>query len=122
VGDRVYEAGQAPQGAAFPFLTFQYLAGSDRNAIGAGARIFSRPLYQVLAWCDGDSYAAADAIADAADKALQTARGTVTVGSETYLARVPGRELPLRNTEGVSGAGIHYNFSGGRYRLFVEGV
>ncbi len=118
-GARVYES-LAPQGTTLPCVVYHLQAGRDRNAVGAGSRLFSRPLFLVKAVCEGSGYAPADAVAAAIDTALVGASGTVTIGGQLYEVAVAGREEPVRYTE--SATGKRYNHSGGLYRLFVQGV
>lgn len=117
VGTRVY-AFQVPEGATYPCVLFAPNAASDRNAVGADVRLFTRATYLVKAISkQRGSMAEADAIASAVDAALQGVRGTVEIGGTTYDIRGLYRTEPVRLVMGA--ADERYNHVGGLYRMHV---
>lgn len=112
VGTRIYE-GLAPQGAALPFVVFQFMAGADVVAVGA-VRVMNSGLYQVKAICQGESYSPAAAIADRIDTLLQGANGSVSDGVIYGCTR----EQPLTLIEQEHG--IQYRHVGGLYRVYAQ--
>jgi hypothetical protein len=112
----------APEGTALPYLIYHQQAARDVTRVGGGLRLVSRPLYLVKAVCEGRSYAAADAIASAADELLCGASGSVDLGTaqapDIYHVVCEGREGPVRYPELVGGA--QWRHSGGLYRLQVQ--
>lgn len=115
VGSRVYLY-QAPEGATFPFILVALNAASDRNAVGADVRLFTRATFLVKGITkERGGMAEASALATAIDAALMGASGTVTVEETLYAIRGCYRTEPVRL---VMGAGDQrYNHAGGLYRL-----
>ena len=108
VGTRIYD-GVAPQGAAFPFLVFSHLGGSDTLGVGT-FRALNSGLFQVKAVTESQSYVSATAIADRADEVLQGAAGSKNGATIASCQR----EQPLMQLE--QNAGIEYRHVGGLYR------
>lgn len=112
VGSRIYD-GLAPQGAALPFVVFNFQGGVDLRGVGT-VRVFNSGLYQVKAICQGESYAPAAAIADRIDELIHGNRGSVSDGSVVDCVR----EQPLTLIEQQNG--VQYRHVGGLYRIIVQ--
>lgn len=112
VGTRCY-GDVAPQGAAFPYLIFNLMDGTDVMGIGT-ARIMVNAIYQIKVIGQVPSYALLKPIADRVDAVLQGATGSVVDG--VILACT--REQPIRYVE-IAGE-TQYRHLGGLYRVFVQ--
>lgn len=111
----VYE-GLAPVDAQYPFIVFQYMAGSDVAGVGPSARIMVDADYIVKVTAETESFAdMADIVADV-DAALDGATGTATGGVVLSVAR---REQ-YRETEQYENQRIRH--IGGRYRIVAQGT
>jgi hypothetical protein len=102
--------------AHYPHVLILYLAGTDVNTVGAGGRIFTKPLFLVEAVTQEGNWLTAQAIADRIEAALLGAnglQGTLNVGP-LY------REAPMRRVE-ITEEGTRLNHAGGRWRTLCFG-
>lgn len=117
VSGRVYPS-LAPQGAARPFIVWSHQGGSAMHAAGSDWRFLTLPLFLAKAVADGNSYAAADAIAADIDAALTGLSDSVTIDGTVYTVQGCRREVAVRYTEEVAGKPIRH--VGGIYRLWIS--
>ena len=120
VGNRVYER-VAPQGAAYPFVLFSTRYAEDRNGIGPGARLFTRPLYRIVAHAEGGGFGAVDSIAAVIDAVMEGAEGSVALAGTSYHIGVVRRERAYRDVELLPGGRLVF-VAGGEYRLRCVGT
>ena len=104
----------ATQGAALPYVVFNFQGGGDVRGVGP-TRIMSSALYQVKAVGGGASYAPLKAAVDRMDLLLQGASGSVTDGWIYSCVR----EQPIAFYETTPG-GVQYRHAGGLYRIVVQ--
>lgn len=116
IGGRFYTR-PAPTGTAYPLVMATFLSSIDRNALGPGTRILSRPLYLVRAITTDPNSATADQIADRIDAALVGASGSVP--AQDLFIGITYREEAIRYEEAPQ-SGIVYVHTGARYRFFCE--
>lgn len=113
VGPRIY-AEQAPQGAALPYVVFNFQGGADLMSVGP-YRVWTNALMLVRGIAETASYAGSLAtIADRIDAILHAQSGS-NVDGVVYAAV---RERPFRMPE--MGNGRQFRHAGGIYRLWVQ--
>ena len=116
VGERVYR-NLAPPGAVLPYVTFSFVAGVDRNAMGSRSIMFTRPIVDIKGVTKGTDSVAADAIADAIHGAVNgKQRLDVAVGELVVLG--VRRESLIEFVELTDDQ--QYLHRGGTYRCFVH--
>ncbi len=108
----------APEGAAFPYVTFQFMPEADKRG-GFGARLFCQGAFIVKAVNRGTDAEPLWDIADAFDGDLQDASAMVT---STGLI-VMGCTRDLLHDQSTVDSGVQYNEVGGRYavQFYLEG-
>lgn len=109
----VWPGGSAPQGTAFPFVTFQFMSGIDYAAVGA-IRIWSNMLWLVKAVGETANFADLNAIVARIDTLLHRTSGTPADGTVWSCTREQTINLP----ESVQGK--QYRHSGALYRLYAS--
>jgi hypothetical protein len=112
VDDRIYD-GIAPEGAAFPYVIYNFQAGADTVVVGA-ARVLNSGLYLVKAVAETQSYSGPAEIADRIDDLLQAASGAADDG----LILGANREQPIMYVEAVDT--IQFRHVGGLYRIITQ--
>lgn len=106
----------APPGSDCPYIIMTLQAATDKNAIGARNRLFTRPLFSIKGVTQGTDDTVGYQIADAIEDAL---RGQSDfVGADGVVKLGVFREEPLDYPEYEDG--IRYNHIGGLYRVFVH--
>jgi len=116
IGTKVYTR-PAPSGTAPPYVIMTFLSSVDRNALGPGTRILTRPLYLIRCITTDPNTNIADQIADRIDDLLVGHFGSVP--AQNIFIGMIVREEAIRYEE-VSPSGIVTQHTGGRYRMFVE--
>lgn len=111
VGPRIYPS-VAPQGTAYPFLVWSFIAGEDVRVLGPG-RLWTNALYQILAYTNG-VFATVRQIASRVDDLLSAASGAAT-GGYVYTCT---RERALESVDDSSG--VNYPRAGAEWRLVVQ--
>lgn len=114
VSGRVYRR-LAPEGAAMPYVVFQFQSGHDVQAAGP-YRVMSQLVCVVKIVGQASTYPTLKAIVDRVDALLQAASGMATDGR--VLACM--RETPIDYEE--IDAGVRYQHLGGQYRLYVQPI
>lgn len=117
VGTKIYTR-PAPQGTVPPYIIATFLASPDRNALGPGTRILTRPLYLIRCITTDPNTNVADQIADRIDDVLVGASGSVP--SQNIFIGIVVREEPVRYEETTPGSATVFQHTGGRYRFFTE--
>lgn len=102
----------APEGAAYPFVVFQFMPEADRRG-GFGARIFSQGAILVKAINQGTDESEIWRIADAVDNNLQDA---VALPAKSGLI-VLGCSRDMVHNQATEDNGVQYNELGGRYMV-----
>lgn len=113
---RIYERGQVPQAAAFPYVVFEAVTAGSNGATINGTRTLQQWVFQVTAHNNSANLAALETIGNRIHAALHKTSGTVTGG--TILYAVEEAEIvppPLIDS------GITYRQVGGEYRLYTQG-
>jgi hypothetical protein len=114
VGTRIY-ARKAPPNAAYPFIVFNYQAGTDSQGMGT-ARVLTRSLYQVKVICknspDENVYTVADRIDELIGQGVHELQGDMRISSR--------REEPLELLEDTPNSAQFYYHLGGLYRLHIH--
>lgn len=115
VNGRIYHefAGSA---ALYPHVLILFRAGTDVNTVGAGGRIFTKPLFLVEAVTQESTWATAQQIADRLEVALQGVGGTF---GTLNVGPLYG-EAPLRRLE-ITPEGQRLNHLGRSWRTMVSG-
>jgi hypothetical protein len=108
----VWPGGAAPQGTAFPFVTFQFMSGLDYAAVGA-YRIWSNMLWLIKAVGETANFADLNAIVARIDALLHRSSGTAVDGTVWACVREQTVNLP----EVVQGK--QYRHSGALYRVYA---
>lgn len=109
IGARVFNA-IAPQGTAFPFVIFNFQAGTDVQGNGT-ARVQSEAVFLVKVVSQGPPDATARTVADRIDEVVGKA---VHAALDSYLFS-GRRESPFRFVEAVGDVRFHH--VGGLYRI-----
>ncbi len=104
----------AAQGAALPYVVFNFQGGGDVRGVGP-TRIMTSALYQVKAVGSGASYAPLKSAVDRIDTLLQGASGSVTDGWIYSCVR----EQPIAYVETTAG-GAQFRHLGGFYRIVAQ--
>lgn len=104
----------ASQGAALPYVVFNFQGGGDVRGVGP-TRIMTSALYQVKAVGSGASYAGLKTAVDRIDVLLQGASGSVTDGWIYSCVR----EQPIAYVETTTG-GAQFRHLGGFYRIVAQ--
>lgn len=113
VSTRIY-ADQAGSPLIFPYILFNYLAGTDVQGLGT-ARQITKPLFQVRIVTDGPPDANARKVDKRIDDVLQAAVYQLS-GDWYFTAR---REQPVDRHEFDKANNKHYYNLGGLYRLTI---
>ena len=100
----------APDGAAYPFVTYQHLGSGDRSMVGRRRAITSGS-WLVRGIAEGHTFAAVEPLAEGIDRALDDVR--LTYG--TTVADV-GRESVFSLDD--PGEGTRWVHLGGQYRVW----
>lgn len=108
----VWPGGSAPEGTAFPFVTFQFMSGIPYAAVGA-YRIWLNMIWLVKAVGETADTSTLDGIFARIDALLQRGSGTPAAGTVWSCVQETAFELP----EVVSGK--QYRSLGGTYRLYA---
>lgn len=109
IGSRVFNA-IAPQGTAFPFIVFNFQAGTDVQGNGT-ARIQSENVFLVKVISEGAPDATARTVADRIDEVVGKA---VHSALDSFLFN-GRRQSPVRFVEPVGD--IRFHHVGGLYRI-----
>lgn len=113
VSTRIYR-NQAPEGAAYPFVIFNYQSGSDVRGVCA-RRLLTLPLFQIKVICKGHPTSAVNTAVDAIDTLFQAATAET---SESYVFS-SRREFPVEYVEPRRDTGEIFTHYGGAYRLVI---
>lgn len=113
----VYQ-GVAPQGATYPYVTFQLVDGEDRRVFGARATAWMD--WIVKAWDTGASHKRAKRLADRVDQLLDEGEAALTVAGHTVLSVRRIRSLPDVTESDENQGGLLYRSSGARYEIEVR--
>lgn len=113
IGTRVYH-GQAPKGAALPYVLFQHQSSFDTRGNGI-CRVQSNPTYQIKVVCDGNPNSDARTVANRIDQLFQEAAAE-TSQSYVFSSR---RMSPLCYPESKTGKDGFYTHLGGLFRLAI---
>ena len=119
VGTKVF-VNRVPPNTVQPWVLATFLSSPDRNALGPGIRILTRPLYLIRAVTVDTNTNVGDQIADRIDEVLMGASGSV-VSQGIFVGKVQ-REEPVYYNDPPTAAGIIHTNIGGRYRFFVESL
>lgn len=119
VGVRVYNAEKVPQSATLPYVSFQFISGTDYRTMG-GRRVMTNTIYLVKAVLDinaGNPHALGQQINEAFDLVLDGIIG-VQLNPSMFIQGCE-RIAPVRYREDTDGkAYLHY---GARYRCLMDG-
>lgn len=108
----VWPGGEAPQGTAYPFVTFQQMAANDYAAVGA-FRIWTNMLYLVKVVGETPDFASLNTAVARIDTLLHRGSGTAADGTVWSCVR----EQVIRLPETVQGK--QYRTAGALYRLYA---
>lgn len=103
----------APDGTAYPFVTMQFMGGSDLTTHN-GTRIWAETLWLVKVTVKANASAALDTVLDRIDALLDRARGVVGTARVYWCQREGIFDQPV-----VEG-GITYLQVGAFYRLKIQ--
>ncbi|MGH2519756.1 MAG: tail completion protein gp17 [Chloroflexota bacterium] len=112
---RVY-AGLGPEGAPFPYLVYQYMAGPDVIATG-GARVMTRALYTIKAVDKSSSFVTCRTIMNQVETIIENQTGST---ADTRILSCI-REQPLELVE-TDSSGTVYRHLGGRFRIQAQAL
>lgn len=113
VSTRIYR-NQAPEGAALPYVLFNFQAGSDVRG-NCTRRLMTLPLFQIKVICKGAPTSAINTAVNKIDSLFQEA---VTETSESYVFS-SRREFPIEYIEPWRDSGGFFTHYGGAYRLVI---
>lgn len=113
IADRVF-SDQAPEGAAYPFVVFNFQFGEDVNGVGA-CRVLSKSTYQVkvIAREDDDN---TRLVADRIDEVIGKAKAAQHP-SDSSLKFSGRRQSPIRYTEPGRDSSRRFRHLGGLYEI-----
>lgn len=103
----------APEGTVFPYLTFQFMGGSDLVTIN-GTRVWANTLWLVKATVKAGAASALAAILDRVDAVLDRTFGTIGA------ARVYWSQREGLFSQATSEKGITYLQEGAFYRIKIQ--
>jgi hypothetical protein len=103
--------------AAYPHVLILFRAATDVNTVGAGGRIFTRPLFLVEAVTQENSWLGAQAIADRLEVALMGVGG---IQGPVNIGPLYG-EAPMRRLE-ITPEGQRLNHLGRSWRTLVSSL
>ena len=111
VGSRIYRE-LAPQGAAYPMITFSQQSAIDKNGV-AGAHLMDNQLWLVKVIGTGESYASMRPISDRIFQVLHQ-QGQVAVNG-AFIGRAVREQMIPQGAEYVGS--VRYNYLNAQFRI-----